>query len=188
MIRINLLPKQKRVSVTNVEKEFVLFLLLIVFMAASLFSFNIWMQEQVGALRSEKKQKEGLRATLQVKVDKVNSIKKDLDEIQRKIQIIKEVRTRQGLPIQFIDEVVRTIPPEKIWFESFTMDGKGAISIKGVAMDNQAFALYVNNLRQSLFISSVVTQKTSRREIQGLGLVEFSFNITAQEPKEQHHG
>jgi type IV pilus assembly protein PilN len=188
MIRINLLPKQKRVSVTNVEKEVVLYILLIVLMMAGIFSFNIWMQEQVGALRAEKSQKESLRGSLQAKVDKVNTIKKELDEIQRKIKIIKEVRTRQGLPIQYIDEVVRSLPAEKIWFETFQLDGKGAIAIKGVAMDNQAFALYVNNLRQSPFIASVVTQRTSRREIQGLGLVEFSFNVKAQEPKEQNNG
>ena len=188
MIRINLLPKQKRVSVTNVEKEVVLYVLLIAFLVSAIFSFNIWMSEQVNALRSEKSQKESLRASLQIKVDKVNRIKKELDEIQRKIQIIKEVRTRQGLPIQYIDEVVRTLPAEKIWFETFQMDGKGAVAIKGVALDNQAFALYVNNLRQSPYISSVVTQRTSRREIQGLGLVEFSFNLKAQEPREQKNG
>jgi type IV pilus assembly protein PilN len=188
MIRINLLPKQKRVSVTNVEKEGVLYLLLVGLLVAVIFSFNIWMSEQVGALRAEKSQKESLRSSLQVKVDKVNTIKKELDEIQRKVQIIKEVRTRQGLPIQYIDEVVRTLPADKIWFETFQLNENGAIAIKGVAMDNQAFALYVNNLRKSTFVSSVVTQRTSRREIQGLGLVEFSFNIKAQEPREQNNG
>jgi type IV pilus assembly protein PilN len=183
MIRINLLPKQKRVSVTNVEKEIVLYVLLIVLMLAAIFSFNILISERISALTAEKRQKEGLRASLQVEVDKVNSIKRELDEIQRKIEIIREVRARQGLPIQYIDEVVRTLPADKIWFETFQLDGNGAIAIKGVAMDNQAFALYVNSLRQSPFISSVDTHRTLRREIQGLGLVEFSFNVKAQGPR-----
>ncbi|MFP4315320.1 MAG: PilN domain-containing protein [Desulfovibrionales bacterium] len=188
MIRINLLPKQKRVSVSNVEKEVVLYVLLVILMIVGSFSVNVWVTQRLDVLRAEVSSKQSLRNSLRAKVNKVNEIKKELADIERKIQIIKEVRDKQGLPIRYVDEVVRTLPAEKIWFESFTLNEDGSISIRGVSVDNQAFALYVQNLRSSPFISSVVTQRTSRREIQGLGLVEFSCNIVAQPSSEQNNG
>ncbi|MFW6324902.1 MAG: PilN domain-containing protein [Desulfovibrionales bacterium] len=188
MIRINLLPKQKRVSVSNVEKEVVLYFLLVVLMIVGAFSVNVWVTQQVDVLRAEVSQKQSLRNTLKIKVNKVNQIKKELADIQRKIQIIKQVRDKQGLPIRYVDEVVRNLPADRIWFESFQMNDNGSISIRGVSADNQVFAQYVQNLRSSPFISSVVTQRTSRREIQGLGLVEFSCNIVAKPTSEQNNG
>ncbi|MFW6323552.1 MAG: PilN domain-containing protein [Desulfovibrionales bacterium] len=188
MIRINLLPKQKRVAVSNVEKELVLYFLLITLMVVGILSYDMIFKQQLEVVRQEHSQKKTYSAQLKKKVSKVNKIKKELADLDKKIQIIKDIRIKQGLPIQYIDEVVKKLPPEKIWFETMQIDSSGKIVIRGIALDNQAFALYVRQLRESPYIDSVVTQRTSRKEIQGLGLVEFNCNIVAQPAEEQSNG
>jgi type IV pilus assembly protein PilN len=74
------------------------------------------------------------------------------------------------------------MPEEKIWLETFTLNGKGAIEMKGVALDNQAFAQYVDTLRQSPFVASVITHRTQLRSIQDLELVEFQCAVSTQPP------
>jgi type IV pilus assembly protein PilN len=80
------------------------------------------------------------------------------------------------------------MPEEKIWLESFTLNDKGGIEMKGVALDNQAFAHYVNALRQSPFIASVITRRTQLRSIQNLELVEFQCSVSAQAPETKENG
>lgn len=180
MIRINLLPKQKRVQVSNVEKELALFFLLLVLIGIGVGFLHNWMSGQVGKLEVEYAQKEAEKLDLTKKVARVTKISSELTDLKAKVEIIKDIRLKQGLPVKYIDEMVSNLPAEKIWFEAFNIDSGGGISIRGVAIDNQAFALYVRNLRSSPYIASVVTQRTSKRDIQGYGLVEFTCNITAK--------
>ncbi|NLV97450.1 MAG: PilN domain-containing protein, partial [Desulfovibrionales bacterium] len=86
-----------------------------------------------------------------------------------------------GLPVRYIDEIVTHIPEDKLWFETFTLNANGAISLSGIVLDNQAFAAYVESLRVSNFIANVNTQRTSRRTVDGRGLIAFQCSVTAQE-------
>jgi type IV pilus assembly protein PilN len=171
-----------------VEKELFLYFLLITLMVVGILSYDMWFTQQLEQVRIEHSGKQALQAQLKKKVSRVNQIKKELEDLDRKIKIIKDIRIKQGLPIRYIDEVVKNLPPEKIWFDTMSMGSNGSITIRGIALDNQAFALYVQQLRQSPYIASVVTQRTSRKEVQGLGLVEFNCNIVAKPAEEQANG
>lgn len=118
---------------------------------------------------------------LEVQVARVNTVLNELSDIENRIQIIKDVRKKQGLPVKYIDEIVINIPQNKMWLETFTVSSSGAIVLTGVALDNQAFAAYVESLRASNYIANVNTQRTSRRSVDGLGLISFQCSVIAQE-------
>ena len=68
-----------------------------------------------------------------------------------------------------------------MWLETFTLNANGNIALTGVALDNQVFARYVEDLRASNYIAIVNTQRTSRQTVDGLDLVSFQCVVIARE-------
>ncbi len=181
MIKINLLPQQKRAKSTNVEKDLVLFVLAILLIAGSIYATDYHFTAQINSLNTQISQKSAIRTNLEQQVGTVNQVLDELKGIESRIKIIKDVRIRQGLPVKYIDEIVVNIPAQKMWIETFTLNPNGSISLSGVALDNQSFATYVEKLRASNYIATVDTQRTSRRAVDGLGLVSFQCSVIAKE-------
>jgi type IV pilus assembly protein PilN len=181
MIKINLLPQQKRSKSTNIEKSAVFFGLGIMLLIASVFAVDYYFNAHLAVLNASVAEKTQTKTILEKEAAKVNGVLQELKEIEGRIQTIKDVRLRQGLPVRYIDEIVTNMPQNRIWVETFTVSANGKISLSGVALDNQAFVSYVEKLRQSKYIASVDTRRTSRRAIDGLGLVSFECSVTAQE-------
>ena len=181
MIKINLLPQQKRTKTTNIEKSFVDFALRGVLVLGSVFGVDYFFSSQLGELNEGVAARTQTKKLLEKEVAKVNETIQALKDIEGRVKVIKDVRLRQGLPVKFIDEIVVNMPQNKMWVETFTVDSKGNIALTGVALDNQAFVSYVERLRLSKYIASVDTRRTSRRAIDGLGLVSFECSVKAQE-------
>ena len=181
MIKINLLPQQKRSKSTNVEKSVVLLGLGIVVLIASVFAVDYYFNSHLAALTASVAEKTQTKTLLEKEVAKVNGILQELKDIEGRIKTIKDVRLRQGLPVKYIDEIVVNMPQNKMWVETFTVNANGNVSLSGVALDNQAFVSYVEKLRLSKYIASVDTRRTSRRAVDGLGLISFECSVTAHE-------
>ena len=181
MIKINLLPQQKRTKTTNIEKSFVVFALGVVLVLGSVFGVDYFFSSQLAELNGVVAARTQTKMLLEKEVAKVNETIQALKDIEGRIKVIKDVRLRQGLPVKYIDEIVVNMPQNKIWVETFTVDSSGNIALTGVALDNQAFVSYVERLRLSKYIASVDTRRTSRRAIDGLGLVSFECSVKAQE-------
>lgn len=181
MIKINLLPQQAAEKKEKSEKGFALFFLGLILAGLSVYGVEYYYNDILAQLKQEQGQKKQTREMLEAQVKKVDSILTELENIGQRIETIKKVRKRQGLPVRYIDEIVTHIPEEKLWFETFTLNANGAISLSGIVLDNQAFAAYVESLRVSNFIANVNTQRTSRRSVDGRGLIAFQCSVTAQE-------
>lgn len=181
MIKINLLPQQKRSKSTNVEKGAVFFILAILLMLGSVYGVDYYFSAELSTLQSSVAAKQQTRALLEKEVAIVNSVIQELKDIETRIKVIKDIRLRQGLPVKYIDEIVVNLPKDKMWFETFTINANGNIALSGVALDNQVFASYVERLRLSKYIKVVDTRRTSRRAVDGLGLVAFECSVMAQE-------
>lgn len=147
----------------------------------SVFGVDYFFSSQLAELNAAVAAKTQTKALLEKEVAKVNQTMQALQDIEGRIKIIKDVRLRQGLPIKYIDEIVVNMPENKLWVETFNIDANGNIALSGVALDNQAFVTYVERLRLSKYIASVDTRRTSRRAIDGLGLVSFECSVKAQE-------
>ncbi len=181
MIKINLLPQQKRSKSTNIETGSALFVLGVLLMFASVYAVDYYYSTELDNLKTSIASKTQTRSLLQKEVAIVNNVIQELKDIEGRIKIIKDIRLRQGLPVKYIDEIVVNMPKDKMWFETFSLNANGNIALSGVALDNQVFASYVEKLRLSKYIKYIDTRRTSRRAIQGLGLVSFQCSVMAQE-------
>jgi len=153
----------------------------VVLLIASVFAADYYFSFQLSTLNASVVEKTQTKKVLEQEVSIVNNVIQELKDIEGRIKIIKDVRLRQGLPVKYIDEIVVNMPQNKMWLETFTVNSNGNIALSGVALDNQAFASYVEQLRLSKYIANVDTRRTSRRAIDGLGLVSFECSVMAQE-------
>jgi len=188
MIRINLLPQQSRSKVSNAVKQMTLISVVVVLALVGVLGANFWLGGKVSGLEDKKASLKREHKRLEIRVSKVKDLQKEVDALRDKIAVIRDIRKRQGLPVIYINQIVRALPTSKIWFESFNLESNGRISISGVAMDNQSFAGYVRDLRQASHIREVITQQTSRKVVRGYDLVGFQCRIVAAPPTPDKKG
>ena len=179
MIKINLLPHAKRAKTSDMEKQIMLFVLLIIVLCSGILATGIWTQGKTSDLEKLVEEKQIQRQMLLSKVGRVNQLQKELEGMSSNIEAIKKIRSQQQLPVRYIHEMARRLPEESIWFESLNLSRNALLEVSGVALDNQVFARYVDSLRDSPFISSVNTQRTSRRQVANRNLIEFLCQINA---------
>ncbi|NLY41906.1 MAG: PilN domain-containing protein [Desulfovibrionales bacterium] len=185
MITINLQPQRQRARTIHVHTDAVVIAVVLFLLTSTLGGVHWYYSSQIAALQSEITAKTQIKNTLQERIGHINALLQEVETLQGKVKIIKDVRMRQGLPVRYIDELVVRIPANKLWVETFSLNANGLISLSGVALDNQSFAHFVETLRESKYVARVDTQRTSRHTIQGLGLVSFQCSVTTQEYFEQ---
>lgn len=185
MITINLQSQRQRPKAIHIPADLLVSVLVLVLLGATLGGTHWYYSSQITALQNEIAAKTQVKNALQERIGHINSLLQEVEALQGKVNIIKNVRLRQGLPVRYIDELVVRVPANKLWVESFSLDSNGLISLSGVALDNQSFAHFVETLRESKYVARIDTQRTSRYTVQGLGLVSFQCSVTTQEYFEQ---
>lgn len=180
MLRINLLPHKKSAR-KKIRGDILFFVSLAVFFLGGLIAVHFYFSFQLNNVTEKVTELRQQKGILTSKVSQVNKISSSIQELDKKIDTIRSIRIRQGLPVQYVQEIFSNIPENRMWVETFSLDADSRITLSGVAFDNQTFANYVETLRASKYIASVNTQRTSRRTVEGHGLIFFQCAVTAKE-------
>lgn len=187
MIRINLLPSERRPRISTLRLDMGVLGLTAVLVGGGVLLAHLWISGQVQDLARVHEARQAENAALLKEVGHVRRMEKELENIKQRIEVIKKIRGVQSLPVRYVDALISLLPEERIWFETFQLDKNGVLQLKGVAMDNQSFAAYVEILRTSAFVRGVITERTLRREVQGLTLVEFHFRVVFGPPPPEYY-
>jgi type IV pilus assembly protein PilN len=89
---------------------------------------------------------------------KAEAFKTQKELLERKINLITELKKKQAVPVHILDQVSRNLP-EFMWLDSLTADAN-AISIVGKATTYNAVSNLYDNLRASGQFADVVLGKT----------------------------
>lgn len=180
MLYINLLPApKKRITTGPPRFTFILVLSLILLVSGSFFLQNR-LNAEIDRLEAVEQRKEQTRRDLQEQLREIHQIEDKLEAIQDRIDIIQEIRSEQRKPLFYFNELLDSIPPDKIWFNSLEMQDNKNMRIEGIAMDNQAFAQFVGNLRNTESFADITLRQTSRQEVAGINLVSFQFTAITE--------
>lgn len=185
MIRINLLPQQKRAKASQAGKEITLCLVALFFVLGGIGGVQYWLYQKENALEQRVEAKAEQKNALFEKIRHLQKQEKQMEDLEERIQAIKIIREAQGGPVQYLDTLVSLLPEDAIWFESLEFSREKGISLRGVALDNQAFAAYVRKLREVPQIAAIQTRRTSRRRIQDFDFVEFQTEIRTKMSEKQ---
>ena len=177
MLRINLMPEPRKAISTGPPRFTFLLIVSLILLAAGGFFLQNKLQAKIESLEQTREQKQQTKADLQKQLKEIHTVKKQLKSIKNKISVIKDVRKEQTRPLHYLDGLMESMPPEKIWFNSITMESNKNLRLKGIALDNQAFAQFVGELRKTDFFQDITLKQTSRKSISNLDLVSFQCTL-----------
>jgi type IV pilus assembly protein PilN len=115
---------------------------------------------------SELKRLQDAKVTAQTELKRLEEVRKKAEAfktqkelLERKINLITELKKKQAVPVHILDQISRNLP-EFMWLDSLTASAN-AINIVGKATTYNAVSNLYDNLRASGQFSDVVLGKTT---------------------------
>lgn len=181
MLKINLLPVRQLKKRAKAKKQlfgmFTLFIMVLALLAVT----GVLQAQKISGLQSDiavlQKEKDSYKPTLA----KIAKLKKDREELIRKTEIIKKLRTDSSLTVRTLDEVANRIDNQRMWLDSLNQQGT-SLRLSGVALDNQTIAQFMDNLKASPFVQDVTLTSSSLKVVSGRNLKSFDLNCVVAQP------
>ena len=188
MIKINLLKPEKKavtaggaaVGVIEESRENKLSVPAIIgAIAITVGSIGLLYFLQSNTLNSEKKllQERTLRkAELEKILLKLAEIETTKIELDSKIKIINDLKSKQKDAVFMMDKLSRCLP-DWVWLVNVSFI-KGTLNLGGKALSNNLIADLVNNLQTSNFFINVQLRSSARKKESGIDIFEFKIECT----------
>jgi len=175
MIRINLLPFRSTRKKENIRRQLSIFLLSLAFAVVAIFGIYFLLSSQVDDLNSRIA---STQAELE-KYDKINreieEIKKKLDNLNKKLTVIRELEVSRYEPVRLMDTLAQVIIEKRMWFTALDVKAD-VVNISGVAADDKTVADFMVRLEGSGLFSSVSLKTLRQVEIQKTNLKSFEIS------------
>jgi len=117
-------------------------------------------------------------------LQKIAKLKKTREEFERKTDVIKKLKSESSLTVRVLDEVANSIDNNRLWLESLNQQNS-SLKLKGVALDNQTIAQFMDILKASPFIQGVALTNSSLKTISGRNLKSFALSCTVALPSKK---
>ena len=183
MIKINLLPekekKKARVAIPKIVIPKItipgvptLPMSVVSFITLIVLGF-LWVsiENKISVRNAEKKTKEKTLSELKAKVKEVEYYERDNKNFEEKTNIIEQLRKAQSGPVRLLDEISTGIP-ERVWLSSLNESG-GTVNIEGLAFSNSDIVLFVNNLKDSKYLTDVFLIESKQTSQEKLSVYQF---------------
>jgi type IV pilus assembly protein PilN len=109
-------------------------------------------------------------------IAEVENFKKKNAELKHKIDVIEQLKRNQYGPVRIMDEVSKALP-DLLWLTNMTLTG-GSVTLHGQALNDNAIANLISNLRASPFIKEEPVLRIMTQDAQGIWSFDLSFNFT----------
>ncbi|HEX3582267.1 MAG TPA: PilN domain-containing protein [Thermoanaerobaculia bacterium] len=86
---------------------------------------------------------------LQSAINAVNDFQKKKDSLQKRIDLINQLKQNQKGPVRIMDQVSRDLP-DLVWLDTMNI-ASGRIALNGRGLNPNAIALFVANVKQDPF-------------------------------------
>lgn len=166
MIRINLLPFRAARKKENIRRQVSIFFLSLIFITMVLFYYNISLNNKIHELDTRVKDIRNQIAKYNIINKEIANIKKELDILNKKIDVIINLESNRKEPVRLLDAMTEMVIEKRMWFTRFEAKGE-IISIKGIAFDNKTVADFMTRLEGSKLFSSVNLTTLKQQKIQG---------------------
>jgi type IV pilus assembly protein PilN len=172
MIRINLLPFRAARKKENIRKQISIYLLSLVLLFALMGLFFYQLTTELNGLKQRQNELNVELKKFEVTLKRMAELEKTIKEVRSKLAVIKELEANKTGPVHLLDEIAKAVPKDKLWLSSLK-ESRGTLTLQGTAMDNETVALFMTNLEDSDYISSVDLQSTKMRT-----LAEHRLNVS----------
>lgn len=154
MVKINLLPIKSELRRKALIEHIVLLVLCVTLVFILSWFVQASITNQKDSLRQEIAQTKLEIKKLTAEAGEIEKFKKQKQELERKLGIIKDLNTKKSGPVEVLDQLSLIIP-EKAWITSVKNTGS-SLSLDGVAVDNPTIATFMKKLQASRYFDNVV--------------------------------
>lgn len=172
MIRINLLLTKKPIKIPPV---FIYGGIGIVILLITLIGFTFYLNNKVSNMQADKAAKEKRLNELKLAIKEVQNYEKDNKELLEKTQIIEILKKDQIVPLRLLDEVSERLP-KGVWL-TILSDKNRVISIEGYAHTNYDLVGYVQNLKESKYLTDVMLVESRQAAIETFSVYKFKLTF-----------
>jgi len=120
---------------------------------------------------------------LESAINAVNDFQKKKDSLQKRIDLINQLKQNQKGPVRIMDQVSRDLP-DLVWLDTMNITA-GHINLNGRGLNPNAIALFVANIKQDPFFEEpqvgAVTQQSANPPVYSFDM-DFGFTYTAKTP------
>ncbi len=154
MVKINLLPIKSELRRKALIEHIVLLVLCVTLVFILSWFVQASITNQKDSLRQEIAQTKLEIKKLTAEAGEIEKFKKQKQELERKLGIIKDLNTKKSGPVEVLDQLSLIIP-EKAWITSVKNTGS-SLSLDGIAVDNPTIATFMKKLQASRYFDNVV--------------------------------
>lgn len=190
MIKINLLAEGRRPVVARKAKPALSLggqdpnnlLLFAGFVLGALVVGGWWYQlnSELTARQRQVKAAQRRFAELEPIIKQVQEFKQKNEDLERKVQVIKDLKAKQKGPVRIMDEVSRALP-ELVWLEDMSVIGT-TLNLRGKAFNTNAIAAFIENLGK---VEDFEEPDPKNIQVGGRegSVYDFQMSITLRPPK-----
>ncbi len=192
MIRINLLPYRESRKKESILRQINIFLAIFFIVFIILLVFNIRLGKKIDDLNTKIKNTKTMLARAETQSKKVDQIKKALEKLGHKTDVIKNIEANRRAPVFLLENMTQMVaektsvstpdtsadnhnkPVKRLWFTSFDESG-GKVAIKGIALDNKTIADFMSRMEESKFYVNVNLKTIKQQKVNKLNLKHFEI-------------
>lgn len=146
MIRINLLPFRAARRKENVRRQVSIFVLSLILVLLVLSVGHFWLGAKQKSLTADVARVKKEIESYKEKNREIQELERKLKDLEQRTAVIKDLEKNRFGPVHVLDEMTTAVVEERMWLTRLDITDN-AISINGVALDNQTVADYMDRLQ-----------------------------------------
>jgi len=188
MIRINLLPyRASKKKETATQQIIVMGVVILVALAVVGVVYYVTL-DKISTTKQEIKRSEEELANLKKKVGEIDKLKKLQADVQRKLDILNQLRKEKTGPATRLARI-SDIVPDKMWLTRYQENGL-KVSINGLAYNEELIAQFMRSIQASDEFGDVELLVAEQQELSGIKLKKFEITCVIKvtkpvEPKKE---
>lgn len=175
MIKINLLNVRERKKHIGILQEFIIYGMFFLLLISGIFYHLIVIHNEKVHIKKE-------ISSIKERLEPLEKIAKKIEEFQEKkgllekrINIIEELKSNQKGPIRILDEVSLNIPSQ-VWLVSLSEKGSN-IEMSGFSLTNIGIATFMKNIESSGYFKNVELIQAKQRVVEKRKVKEFTIKV-----------
>ncbi len=184
MIHINLLPVRQIKQRLQIRNEVAIYGASLLFLFIAIGSAILGQNMSIKDLTIQNQILTTKKASYQPILNEIEKLKKDKQEQETKLDVIKKLKTGSQVTVHVMDELAKLTPTNRLWLKSLNQSG-GIVNISGIALDNATIAQFMQSINESNYFSGAELSQTSQTMIAGAKLKSFAMKIGITPPNTQ---
>jgi type IV pilus assembly protein PilN len=140
----------------------------------------------IDARQRELAEKKARKAELEKVLQTLAQLEKTKKDLDRKVEIIEELKGRQKTAVIMMDELSKAIP-DLVWFTRLSFSGT-SLTVTGKAWSNNLIADFYNNLESTGHFYNIVLKSSQRATQSGLEIFRFTITCSFRKTPPQEAG